>query len=154
MQRFASDSQGIQVRTGVDIVPVSRVVRLLEENPAIVDSMFTSRELSYCRNKPRKYYEHIAARFAAKEAVFKALSECPEQRMSWTEVEVINELAGRPYVVLHGDTALLSERSGLSSLDISLSHTADLAIAQVVAVWAPVGAAPRVCPCADPERKI
>ena len=135
MQRPVSDHPGIQVRTGVDIVPVSRVARLLEENPAIVDSLFTAREISYCRSKPRKCYEHIAARFAAKEAVFKALSARPEQRMSWTEVEIINELSGRPCVVLHGDTALSVQRSGLISLDISLSHTADLAIAQVVAVW-------------------
>lgn len=135
MQSLVPDQQGIQVRTGVDIVPVSRVVRLLDETPTIIDRLFTDREISYCRSKPRKYYEHIAARFAAKEAVFKALSACPEQRLSWTEVEVINELAGRPCVVLHGDTALLAQQSGLMSLDISLSHTADLAIAQVVAVW-------------------
>lgn len=146
MQRLWPDYPEIQVRTGVDIVPVSRIVRLLDENPAIIDTVLTNREISYCRDKSRKYYEHIAARFAAKEAVFKALSACPEQRMSWIEVEVINELAGRPCVALHGDTALLSQQSGLISLDISLSHTADLAIAQVVAVWAPnpnpVGAIP------------
>lgn len=135
MKRFAPDPQGIQVHTGVDIVPVSRVACLLDENPAIIDKLFTAREISYCRSKPRKCYEHMAARFAAKEAVFKALSVCPEQRLSWIEVEIINELAGRPYVVLHGDTALLVQQSGLVSLDISLSHTADLAIAQVVAVW-------------------
>src|SRR5690242_16128301 len=139
MLRLASDHQGIQVRTGVDIVPVFRVARLLDENPAILDNLFTDREISYCRSKSRKYYEHIAARFAAKEAVFKALSADAEQRLSWRGVEIINELAGRPYVVLHGDTALLAQRSGLMSLDISLSHTADLAIAQVVAVWASEG---------------
>ena len=135
MQRSVSDYQGIQVRTGVDIVSVSRVMRLLDENPNIIDSLFTNREISYCRDKSRKCYEHMAARFAAKEAVFKALSACPGHRLSWTEVEIINELAGRPYVVLHGDTALLVQRSGLISLDISLSHTTDLAIAQVVTVW-------------------
>ncbi|HLN62536.1 MAG TPA: holo-ACP synthase, partial [Symbiobacteriaceae bacterium] len=90
--------------------------------------------LTYCLAKRRRY-EHMAARFAAKEAVLKAFGTGMGQRMRWTDVEVVNGVTGRPYIHLHGEVAVWARARGLSDLDISMSHTATIAIAQVVAVW-------------------
>lgn len=122
------------VRSGVDLVPIARIARLVSEQPAILETIFTSRELAYCDGKRRRF-EHLAARFAAKEAVLKAFGTGLGTGMSWTDVEVVNEISGRPTVQLHGAVADYAARYGFSNLDISLSHTADLAIAQVVVVF-------------------
>ena len=96
--------------------------------------MFTQHELAYCRGK-RRCYEHMAARFAAKEAVLKAFGTGISQRMRWTDVEVVNEASGRPRVRLDGAVAAFAKRHGLQDLDVSLSHTEDLAFAHAVSVW-------------------
>ncbi len=121
------------VRSGVDLVPVARIARLVTEQPAILGTIFTARELAYCDGKRRRF-EHLAARFAAKEAVLKALGTGLGPGMAWTEVEVINAINGRPIAHLHGAVAAAAAQLGLTSLDISLSHTADLAIAQAIIV--------------------
>lgn len=121
---------------GVDIVGVERVERLVSENPDILPTLFTEREIAYCTGKRRRY-EHMAARFAGKEAVLKAFGTGLGQRMRWTDVEIVNEPTGRPRVHLSGEVARWARRRGMidgSSLDISLSHTDGLAIA-AVAVW-------------------
>lgn len=125
---------GLVLRVGVDLVPVARIARLVGETPEIAATMFTDRERAYCAGK-RRCHEHLAARFAAKEAVLKAFGTGLGQRMHWTDVEIVNARDGRPQVVLHGEVALLATRRGLIEIDVSLSHTADLAIAQVVAMW-------------------
>lgn len=124
----------LRIRVGVDITRVDRVARLVTENPGILDTLFTDRESAYCLGK-RRCYEHMAARFAAKEAVLKAFGTGLGQRMRWTDVEIVNGPLGRPQVYLHGEVATWAQRHGLADLDVSLSHTADLAIAQVVTVW-------------------
>lgn len=129
----ASRPPEARYRVGVDIVPVARVERLATENPGILETVFTDRERAYCLGK-RRQYEHLAARFAGKEAVLKAFGTGMGQRMRWTDVEIVNTVLGRPRVHLHGEVAAWAERNGLSDLDISLSHTAELAIAQVIAV--------------------
>jgi holo-[acyl-carrier protein] synthase len=118
---------------GVDLVPVARLERLVTENPGILETLFTERELAYCLGKRRRY-EHLAARFAGKEAVLKAFGTGMGQRMRWTDVEIVNTVLGRPRVHLSGEVATWADRHGLSDLDVSLTHAADLAIAQVVAV--------------------
>lgn len=118
----------------MDIVDVARIARLLGEQPEIADRLYTARELAYCQGRRRRH-EHLAARFAAKEAVLKAFGTGLGQRMRWTDVEIVNEAWGRPRVCLHGEVAAWARRRGLTDLDVSLAHTADLAIAQAVAVW-------------------
>lgn len=124
----------LRVRVGVDIVGVDRVERLVTENPDIVHTLFTSRELSYCQGK-RRCYEHMAARFAAKEAVLKAFGTGMGRRMRWTDVEIVNGEMGRPEVHLYGEVMAWSRQRGLIDLDVSLSHAAGLAIAQAATVW-------------------
>lgn len=106
----------------------------MRDHERSAEALFTPGELEYCRGKRRRY-EHMAARFAAKEAVLKAFGTGLSQRMRWTDVEVVNERTGRPGVRLAGAVAAFAERNGLRDLDISLTHTGDLALAHAVAVW-------------------
>jgi holo-[acyl-carrier protein] synthase len=124
----------ITLRVGLDAVTVERLRRLVEGHEDRQATLFTPHELDYCRGK-RRCYEHMAARFAAKEAVLKAFGTGISQRMRWTDVEVVNERSGRPRVRLDGEVAAFAERNGLRDLDVSLSHTSELALAQAVAVW-------------------
>ena len=127
-------SQSPVVRTGVDIVAVARVARLATEDARALDEVFTPGELAYCRRRPR-LHEHLAVRFAAKEAVLKAFGTGIGKRMRWTDVEILKERSGRPLVRLHGEVASWAERRGLAAVDVSLSHSAGLAVAQAVSVW-------------------
>jgi len=127
-------SGALRIRVGVDILRVDRMARLAAENPGVLETVFTGAELAYCRDR-RRCNEHLAARFAAKEAVLKAFGTGLGRRMRWTDVEVLHEACGRPCIRLHGEVAAWAQRSGLSDLDVSLSHTSDLALAQAVAVW-------------------
>ena len=121
-----------RIRVGVDMVGVERVSRLLEENAAVMDTLFTPREQSYCSSRRRRRLEHLAARFAAKEAVLKAFGTGLGQRMRWTDVEIVNEINGRPTVRLHGEVAAFAERRRLADVDVSLAHSGGVAMAHAV----------------------
>ena len=98
------------------------------------EEIITARELAYCHAK-RRSGQHLAARFAAKEAVLKAFGTGVSRRMRWTEVEVINDRLGRPEVRLEGAVAEFARRRGLAGLDVSLTHTEGLAIAHAASLW-------------------
>jgi holo-[acyl-carrier protein] synthase len=121
------------IRVGLDVLPVARMARLTRDNPGIQDTIFTRLELLYCLGK-RRSLEHLAARFAAKEAVLKALGSGLGQRMRWTDVEIVSGVLGRPMVRLHGEVEAFARRRGLMDLDVSLSHTSEVAIAHALAV--------------------
>jgi holo-[acyl-carrier protein] synthase len=124
----------LRLRVGVDVVGVARLERLVRDDEERQATLFTRRELDYCGGK-RRQYEHLAARFAAKEAVLKAFGTGISQRMRWTDVEVVNERSGRPRIVLDGAVADFARRHGLRDLDVSLTHTEDIALAQAVTLW-------------------
>jgi holo-[acyl-carrier protein] synthase len=128
----APGAPGFRIRVGVDIVPVERIARLAPEGKD-PDRIFTAGELAYCRGKPRAD-EHLAARFAAKEAVFKAIGTGWSEGVTWTDVEIAPGERGRPQVKLDGKLAAYAEREGLVDVDVSLSHTSELAIAYAVVV--------------------
>jgi len=109
-------------------------MRLVREDDSILDHMLTKRERDYCAGK-RQQFAHVAARFAAKEAVLKAFGTGIARRMAWTDVEIVKGRGGRPEVCLHGEVAAWAARRGLADIDVSLSHSAGLAVAQAVAVW-------------------
>jgi holo-[acyl-carrier protein] synthase len=118
---------------GVDLVEVARIARLAAR-PIGLASIVTVAELEYCCSRKRPD-EHLAGRFAAKEAVLKALGTGRAGAIRWTDVEVVNNAAGRPIVHLHGACAAYARAHGLLTLAVSISHTADLAIAHAVATW-------------------
>ncbi len=118
---------------GVDLAEVPRLARLAAQ-PAGLSGVLTERELDYCHSQ-RHPAEHLAARFAAKEAVLKALGTGLSEGIRWTDVEILKARGGRPLVALHGSAETLADRRRLRRIDVSLSHTAQLAVAVAVAVW-------------------
>ena len=122
-----------RVLVGTDIVEVERLQRLLTEQPGLGAEVFTARELAYCEGR-RRAGEHLAGRFAAKESVLKALGTGLGPRMRWTDVEVINDVHGRPRVALHGAVAAKAVEARVGHVDISLSHVKGLAVASAALV--------------------
>jgi holo-[acyl-carrier protein] synthase len=120
------------VGIGCDILEISRMQRELGENgPEFVARIFTPLEISYCQSK--RYPErHFAARFAAKEAFFKAICNGWLHTIPWTEIEVVNESTGKPNLHLKGEAKLVSEMRGVKKVYISLAHTSQWATANVV----------------------
>ena len=123
----------LHIRVGIDILAVQRISRLLRENAGIEHEVFTARELEYCDRRGRRD-EHLAARFAGKEAVLKAIGTGFSRRLRWTDVEILRDGAGRPRVELHGDLASYARRAGIAQVDVSLSHSGGLAVAHAAAV--------------------
>lgn len=120
------------VGTGVDIVEVPRVAAAIERfGKRFLERIYTGAEIRYCQSR-RNSTERFAARFAAKEAALKALGTGWRQGIAWKEVEVRREPGGRPTVHFHGRAAEVAERLGMKHASLSLSHTAEQAIAQVI----------------------
>ncbi|OGC94725.1 MAG: holo-[acyl-carrier-protein] synthase [candidate division Zixibacteria bacterium RBG_16_53_22] len=119
------------VGIGCDILDISRVKRQLGADDGFTAQIFTSEEIAYCRGK--RYPErHFAARFAAKEAFFKAVSDGARVDISWHDVEVTNEASGKPVITLSGKAAELAGARGVRNVFMSLSHTDHWAMANVV----------------------
>ena len=115
---------------GVDMAEVERIRDMIERHgDRFLKRVFTDSEIAYCRQKAT-YAQNFAARFAAKEAVFKAAGTGLVVGMNWRDVEVINDEYGRPLVRLCGTTADMLKGK---TIHLSLSHTAQAAIAMVVA---------------------
>ncbi len=127
----------VQVRVGTDIVPVARIARLAaERGDAFLQKWFTPAELAFCRAKAHPE-QHLAARFAAKEAVFKAVGGDSEGPVPWHDIEVVNGTGGAPDVRLTGTIAALASDQHLDGVQVSLSHCEDYATATAVAVVDP-----------------
>ncbi|GLJ79918.1 holo-ACP synthase [Microbacterium imperiale] len=112
------------VGIGVDLVDVPRFERSLERTPRLLDRLFSPGERAL---KPRS----LAARYAAKEALIKALGG--SEGVHWVDIEVTSEASGRPVFALSGETARTVTGRGVTALHLSLSHDANLATAYVVA---------------------
>ena len=114
---------------GVDIVEISRIKKLMENQHAI-DRLLTKKEAELMKNKP-KPHEFFAGRFAVKEAVSKAfgvgISKCPPN-----EVEVLNDDLGMPYVVFYGNAKKMQDGMNASKIFISITHEKEYAVAMAV----------------------
>ena len=120
------------VGIGVDLFSVPRVEDDLDKGEqGLRDSIFTPEEIAYCQSK-RYPAQHFAARFAAKEAVFKALGASGLSGTHWRDVEVRVERNGRSYVLLHGKVKDAADQLHVANVFVSLSHTRDWAVASVV----------------------
>ncbi|MER6137012.1 holo-ACP synthase [Streptomyces sp. NPDC001815] len=117
----------------MDLAEVSRVEELMISQPELRERVFTARELAYCYRRKR-VGEHLAGRWAAKEAVLKSLGTGMGPRMEWTDVEVVNDRAGRPHVRLYGEVEAVAQSLGMYYIDLSLSHSGGLAVAHAVMV--------------------
>ncbi len=121
------------VGIGIDVVEIARVRRLVERWGArFLDRVFTAEEVAYAARR-RDPAEHLAARFAAKEATLKALGTGLSLGVRWREMEVRRPRGERPTLLLSGRTAALGAARGVRRLHVSLTHDAGLALAQVLA---------------------
>ena len=121
------------ISTGIDIVEVKRVREILERTPRFAERVFTPGERAYCDGRVASVSaQHYAARFAAKEAALKALGTGWSKGLSWQDVEVSLHETGAPSINFHGRALELFERLGATVSHLSLSHTSEHAIAQVI----------------------
>jgi holo-[acyl-carrier protein] synthase len=120
------------VGTGIDIAEVPRIQRAIERfGDRFLHRIFTAGEMRYCDSKANRM-ERYAARFAAKEAAMKALGTGWNHGVRWRDCEVTRMPGGRPTIVFHGVAAEFAARLGVKNAALSISHTAEQAIAQVI----------------------
>lgn len=120
----------MKISCGTDIIEISRIRQSIEDmQEKFIDKIYTPKEIAYCESKNNVKYQHYAVRFAAKEALFKALSNLLEDKysISWQNAEILNDKEGRPYVNLIG-----VQFEQIKNIDISLSHCKEYAVANVV----------------------
>ncbi len=119
----------MRVNCGTDIIEIDRVKDSIEKlgNP-FLERVFTKKEIDYCESKNKQKYQHYAARFAAKEAAFKALSENIKDKfsVSWKDFEVVNDEQGRPKLNVYNVNL-----ENVEDIDISISHCKNYAVANV-----------------------
>ncbi len=118
---------------GIDLVEIHRMKKAVE-NPLFVQRVFTSAEQTYCNSRGRQGVASYAARFAAKEAVMKALGTGLAGGGTWQDVEVLPDDQGNPIMKLTGYFAQLAESLGVAQIFVSLSHAQEYAVAQVL-LW-------------------
>lgn len=118
----------MQIKCGIDIIEINRIKEVVEDtNGKFLERVYTKKEIEYCESKNKVKYQHYAARFAAKEAFFKAISESfPKYDITWKDIEVINTPEGRPKISL-----VEKQIPNMQSIDISISHCKEYAVANV-----------------------
>lgn len=118
---------------GTDIIEIGRIKNSLETTgDSFKNRVYTHNEIAYCENKKGARFPSYAARFAAKEAVVKALGTGISEGISWVDIEILNEENGKPYVVISGKAKEIFDGMGGSHVSISLSHCGDYAVAYAV----------------------
>lgn len=118
----------MDIKCGVDIIEISRIKKSIEElGERFLNKIYTEKEIQYCESKGNSKYQHYAARFAVKEAAFKAVSNYVEDKyaINWKDIETTNDENGRPKVKI----AFLP----IEDIDVSISHCKEYAIANVIA---------------------
>jgi holo-[acyl-carrier protein] synthase len=114
------------------IIEVARVRQVLRRTPRFAERVFTTRERDYCEQRGVVAPQHYAARFAAKEAALKAFGTGWRGGLAWQDIEVVSDAAGAPSLTFHNRARELFTRCGATSAHLSMSHTTQHAIAQVV----------------------
>ena len=123
----------MKIKCGVDIIEISRVQESIENlGDIFINKVFTPKEIEYCKNKGKMMYSHFAARFAVKEAAFKAVSEEIKDKysISWKDIETTNDINGRPKVEM-----LFLKDNIIENIDVSISHCRDYAVANVTVLF-------------------
>jgi holo-[acyl-carrier protein] synthase len=121
------------VGTGIDLCDIARIRRAVDSahGERLIERVFTAREIAYARKKASPY-ERFAARFAAKEAGMKALGTGWRNGVTWHDLEVTNLPSGRPTLTLHGRAAEIAEKLRVRNIALSITHTAEQAMAMVI----------------------
>lgn len=123
----------MKIACGIDIIEIDRIKENIDKlENKFLDKIFTQKEIQYCEGKKKQKYQHYAARFAAKEACFKAISKSLKSKydITWQDIEVENDKNGKPQLhIKKVDTNLIE------NIDISISHCKQYAIANVVVLY-------------------
>ena len=120
------------VGMGIDVAEVERIRAVIEsQKERFLHRVYTDKEIAYCEQFKNKF-ERYAARFAAKEAAMKALGTGWSRGVRWRDVEVVRERGGRPGLSLKGEAKKIADALGVKHIALSITHTADQAIAHVI----------------------
>lgn len=120
---------------GIDIVEIRRLSKVSKKwGKGFLKKVYTNRELAYARSK-RFPDQHLAARFAAKEAIFKALGEVEKDFVGWKNIEILNDPYGRPVVHWHGKAKRVMAMRKIKGAVVSLSHTENYAVASALLLF-------------------
>jgi holo-[acyl-carrier protein] synthase len=120
------------VGTGVDLAEVSRIREAIERHgKRFIERIYTPAEIAYVERKANRY-ERFAARFAAKEAGMKAIGTGWRDGVRWQDFEVANLPTGKPTLRFHGQAAHFADALGARNVSLSITHTAELAMAHVI----------------------
>ena len=122
------------VAHGIDLVDCPRIEQMVQRHgERFVTRVFTAAEQAYAA-KNKNEIEKLAGRFAAKEAVLKLMGTGWRGKIAWTDIEIINNAAGQPQVTLDGEVKRISDELGIDHISVSITHTANFAIASAVAL--------------------
>lgn len=120
---------------GIDLVETARIRRMHDEHgQRFLDRCFTAAEQDYCAKSHKRYYEHLAGRFAAKEAILKVLGTGWRSGIAWTDIEILPDPQGKPRVRLSGVTADIARQLGIATWMVSISHIETHATASAIGV--------------------
>jgi len=120
---------------GIDIVETQRIADLVgEHGHRFLDRCFTAGEQAYSAANSKRYVEHLAGRFAAKEAVLKVLGTGWSGGIMWTDIDIIRQPSGQPKVVLSGESLRVADKLGIRVWHISISHVSTHAMASAIGV--------------------
>jgi len=117
--------------TGIDMIETERVEAKISKESGFREMVFSKNEINYCEAKANKF-EHYTARFAAKEAFFKALGSGWKNGTAFNEIEITNDEAGKPEIILLGETAKTIAALSIGKISVSLSHLKNIASAIVI----------------------
>jgi holo-[acyl-carrier protein] synthase len=125
----------LKILQGIDLVKVKRMEQMIERSSgkSFLDRVFSITEQAYCGSKRMKF-EHYAARFAAKEAVLKALRVRPKRNQRLSGIEVGREATGKPFIVLNAESRKQFHIPAQAQIELSIAHEREYAIATVVIV--------------------
>ncbi len=122
------------VAHGIDLVDCPRIEQMVQRHgERFVKRVFTAAEQAYAA-KNKNEIEKLAGRFAAKEAVLKLMGTGWRGKIAWTDIEIINNAAGQPEVTLGGEVRKIADKLGIEHISVSITHTANFAIASAVAL--------------------
>lgn len=120
------------VGMGIDVAEVKRIQAVIElQQERFLRRVYTPEEVAYCEQFKNKF-ERFAGRFAAKEAAMKALGTGWSRGVRWVDVEVVRQRGGRPTIALRGEARKIADALGVKNIALSITHTAEQAIAQVI----------------------
>ena len=124
----------MNIAHGIDLVDFPRIAEMFERHgQRFMDRVFTAAEQQYA-NANKNKMEKLAGRFAAKEAILKLLGTGWRGKIAWTDIEIINNEMGQPQVTVSGEVKEIAQRLGIGDISVSITHTANFAIASATAL--------------------